>query len=120
MRRSRPILVVLAALAGFGSCQTRPAGGTAGAGYVGDDYQAQVDTFNRQAAEQDELAERSVKLLEQQESEVARVTKMLADQEAQNERYEKLLAKWEEQARRMDAVLAAQEKQAGLKPANSN
>ena len=132
MRGSCAILVVLA-LAGVG-CQMKPSGGTGNAGYVDDEYQAQIDTFNRQATEQDELTERSAKLIEQQESEAARTTKlleqqesdtakftkMLADQMAQSERYEKLLAKWEEQARRMDAVLAAQEKQAGIKPANSN
>jgi hypothetical protein len=85
-------LIVLAALAG---CQGRPAG-TGAAGYVNeDDYQSQVDAFNRQT--------------EQHDREMERVSK-------QSDRVDKLLDKQEEQVKRWEAILDAEEKRLGIKP----
>jgi chromosome segregation ATPase len=106
-------LVTLAALAG---CQARPAE-TGAAGHVDvDEYQAQVDAYNRQTEQAD-------KLLAQQEAELERSIKhgervdLQADKiEEQNDRIDKLITKQEEQAKRWDAILDAQEKRAGIKP----
>lgn len=94
-------------------------------------YQAQLDTFNRQATEQDQINQRALKLMEQQEADYVRTAKMLDEQDAQSKRIEKyldeqeaisrrfdaLLAKQEEQLRRQDAILDADEKRLGIKRA---
>src|SRR5688572_28336814 len=89
VRRSCDFLVVLAALAVCG-CQSRPAD-TGESDYVDEEYQAQVDAFNRQTEQAD-------KILNQQEAELERAIK-------QGDRTEAILTKHEEQLKRWDAVL---------------
>lgn len=93
-----PWVVAIAALTG---CQGRPTG-TGDAEYVDEQWQEQVDTYNRQTEQMD-------KILAQQEAEMERMTK-------QADRVDKLLTKQEEQAKRWDAILDAEENRVGIKP----
>ena len=101
MPRSSKILVVLAAL-GVCGCQTRPAG-TGNSAYVEDEeYQRQVDAFDRQTEQTD-------KMMAQQQVELERAAK-------QADRLDAILTKNEEQLKRWDAILDAEEKRLRIKP----
>jgi multidrug resistance efflux pump len=100
MPKAIAVVVILVALAGAGCDVGRKSGDNAE--YTDEEWQAQVDTFDRQTEQMD-------RILEQQESELQRA-------KGQADRYDALLGKWEEQARRADAILDAEAKKAGIKP----
>ena len=104
------MILVLTAITG---CANGQLGGSATAD-ADEEYKKQVEVFHRQAKDQDEITERSMKILRQQESESDRWQALLNKQESLADRYDKLLGKLEEQARRQDAILDAEEKRVGL------
>ncbi len=128
MQTAKALCVLTVLLTSLGCEQTSTSGTNAASTEA---YQAQLDTFNRQATEQDDISQRALKLMEQQEADYVRTKKMLDEQDAQGKRIEKyldeqegfsrrmdaLLAKQEEQARRQDAILEADEKRLGIKRA---
>lgn len=111
MRTSLALLAVLVFGVGCDGGATPPnavAGNSNGQAQL-DEYQAQVDAYNRQTVQAD-------KVLEQQQLELERAKELMSRQEAYVDRYDKVLSKWEEQARRMDAVLDAIEKRVSVAP----
>ena len=99
MPKAIAVVVILVALVAAG-CDVGRKSSDNGE-YTDEEWQAQVDTFDRQTEQMDRI--------EQQESELQRA-------KSQADRYHAPLSKWEEQARRADAILAADEKNAGIKP----